>query len=367
MKNNLKFYGVSLLSILFAALVTACGGSDSVDSVGGGGGGGSTYLGTQSPGDVWTWTLNDDSSFSATNSTLSHTYSGTYSTLSASGFLKLSVTATSDPGVIATPTTPVIAYAFEVPGTALIVKPAGTDSDVIVATAQGACPTVDTTYNWTVMPLAGWDSGINEAYGITNTTVTGANFDFIHELFQLDGTSISTTPDLGYTCLNGKITKTGSDVVVGLTPSGFLIGDNGPNVGGFMGMAAPAADVDISPAGFAGREFRGVLFRNGSSGDDTTLIWARPNTGSGNAQLEGGAYVNDDLETGTEAREVTVTFGTQTSPGVVNAVLTPVDGTTPAENFKVVINVINGKYFAFGISTVEGNSNQPYNMLFMEQ
>lgn len=361
-RNNLKIYGISILLALFAVFVTACssgGGSSSS-------GGTTTYLGTQSPGDVWTWTLDSsNNSFSATNTTLSNTYSGTYTTLS-SGFLKLSVTASSDPGVIATPAVPVIAYAFEVPGTALIVKPAGTDSDVIVATAQGACPTADASYNWTVMPSATWDSTSEVAYGVTSSTVTGTNFDFAHNLFLLDGTLMAATSDAGFTCVDGMMTLTGDPLIIGLTPSGFLIGDNGPNAGGFMGMTAPAANVDISTTALAGKDFRGVLFKNGSTGNDTTLIWARPNSTMGD-QLDGGSYVSDDVEAGVENKEVTVTFGAQANPGVVNAVLTPDDLTTPAENFTVVINEINGKYFIFGISTVEGNTNEPYNLILMEQ
>lgn len=359
--KNPRIYGVLILATLFAVFVTACGS-------GGGGSnnsGGTTYLGTQSPGDVWTWTLDNNNNFSAVNMTLSNTYSGTYTTLS-SGFLKLSVTVSSDPAVIATLDVPAIAYAFEVPGTALIVKPAGADSDVIVAAAQGTCPTADASYNWTVMPSATWDSTTDEAYGVSTSTVTGSNFDFVHNLYQLDGTLMATSSDAGSTCADGLITQTGDPLVVGLTPSGFLIGDNGPNEGGFMGMTAPAADVDLSATALAGKEFRGVLFRNGSTGDDTTLIWGRPNATTGTI-LDGGTYINDDVEAGVENTEVTVTFGTQPSPGVVNAVLDPLLAGLVSEDFTIMVNEINGKYFIFGISTVEGNATEPYNLIFIEQ
>ncbi len=353
--------GQTILAVLLAVLVTACGGGSGGGTVAVVADQGTTYLGTQSPGDVWTWTLNEDNTFVAENVTLTHSYSGTYTTL-PSDFLKLSVTSSSNPAVIATPANPAIAFAFEVPGTALVIRPAGADSDVIVATAQGSCPTANASYNWTVMPYAGWDANSSEAYGVTTSTVTGSSFDFVHDLYQLDGTAIATTSGAGFTCAEGRISKDGDPMIVGLTPSGFLIGDNGPNAGGFIGMEAPATNVDLSAAALAGKEFRGVLFRNGSTGDDTALIWGRPNAAGA---LDGGTYF--DIEAGTENQEVTVTFGTQSSPGVVSAVLDPLLAGLASEDFTVMVNEINGKYFVFGISTVEGISTQPYNLVLIEQ
>ena len=52
-------------------------------------------MGTQGPGDVWDWSISNGK-FDATNETTGFTYSGTESML-PTGFMKLTVQATSDP------------------------------------------------------------------------------------------------------------------------------------------------------------------------------------------------------------------------------------------------------------------------------
>src|SRR5579862_1076431 len=105
----------SLLMVLWG-----CGGS----GVGGGSASPSlrSYVGTQGPGDVWSWQLTG-TTFTATNQTQGFHYTGTEATL-PTGFLKLTVGTTDDPNV----TVGQSAYALELPGTALVMKPAGADS-----------------------------------------------------------------------------------------------------------------------------------------------------------------------------------------------------------------------------------------------
>lgn len=320
------------------------------------------YLGTQSPGDVWSWTIITDATgsgtFTATNETLSLDYSGTVSTMS-NKFLKLLVTATTDTSVAP----PAAAYALEVPDTALIVKPVGSDSDVIVGVAQGACPTQSAMYNIVQMTQPGWAYDADSAYSVADVTISGANVDASVTSYLISGDTLTTTSETGMTCSGGRITRSGDPMVIGIAPSGVIIRDGGPGEGGFFGMQAPAANVDLNDVVLAGREFRGVLFKQGSTGDDTRPLWARPN---GTGGLKGGNYL--DFEAGTEdtAQAVTIAFGAQDSAGIVNGTKGD-DGGAITEPIVLMINKISGKYFIYGITVDAGASNAPEIFIAIER
>ena len=137
------------------------------------GGGGSTgapasttqaYVGTQTAGDFWTWSTTTASSgaetFAAANEYTGYTYSGTANALAgtATGFTKLTYTASSDPGV----STGTTAYEIEIPDTAVMAVPGpftllnngddnlyfGSNNPPVVAVAQGTCPTSSGSFNW---------------------------------------------------------------------------------------------------------------------------------------------------------------------------------------------------------------------------
>lgn len=348
---------ISSILLLIAMLVfVGCGGSGSGGSSSSGG---TSYLGTQSPGDVWTWNINRSANtFSATNETNTYTYSGTVATL-PNDFLILTVMETTDPGL----TPPEVAYAFEVPDTALIVKPAEPDSKVIVAVKQGECLTQDATYNWVVMPWNGWNGSGDGAYGVTDITVNGSSYDLSHQEYEIDNDPKPAHSETGITCAEGRIDDSSDpDSVIGVTPSGVIIGDHGPGQGGFVGFEAPASNIAISAAALAGKEFRGVVFKNGNdSGEDTEPVWARANPAGG---IDGGHYT--DFDNGVESTPmVHLAFVTQSSPGVVTGTLTDLSFPN-TENFTFMVSEINGKYFIFGIAAEGGDNSRPYNFLVME-
>ena len=338
-----RFSGLYLAALVFAffiAILCGCGTENGTTTS-------RSYLGTQSPGDVWTWAITTNSvgsgTFSATNATTTYSYSGTVSTL-PSKFLKLAITATTDPAIT---TLPAYAYAFEIPNTAVLVKPAGNNARVIIASAQGTSPTTNGSYNWLTIPPPGWNSDTSIAYGVTSATLTGSTFDFAHNYYLLSGSPASpaTGFDNGFSASNGKITKAGSDMTIGMTPSGVFVGDSGPGNGGFAGMKAPSTNVDLNSVLASGKEYRGVLYKYDASGPDTLLVWGRRNLSGG---LTGGPYT--DVEAGTEdtAHQAVFTFSTQTTPGILNGTATmQVSGTTT--NCTMLINQINGKYIVFGI------------------
>ncbi len=320
-----------------------------------------SYLGTQSPGDVWSWTLTADS-FSAKNVTKNYTYSGSKSTL-ASGFFKLVVTATTDPGV----TPPATAYAVEFPNTALLVQPAGTAPRVVVAASAGACPTAADTYNWVTMPRLSWNSASDEAYGTAASTINSGSFTFNIQPNLLSGTALTPSySQSGWTCSNGSFAKSGATFAFGITPSGIFIGDEGAGAGGMIGVNAPATAVDLTAV--KSKTYRGFQF----STDTTTVanvtepIGGEPATGVNAGKMLGFSYGAPDgnVETNTRCSSCNgfIDFTGQPSPGLVTGTITSGGG---VRNATFVISQVGGKYVIFGV-TVTGSAT-PYNFLVVEQ
>lgn len=99
----------------------------------------------QGSGSEWDWSLNKDGSFSAKELTTNVSIYGTYERLE-SGFVKMTVEAASGPEA---PKQGDEAYALEVPGVALLVKPVlSFEDEIITLVASGTCPDQDFTGNW---------------------------------------------------------------------------------------------------------------------------------------------------------------------------------------------------------------------------
>lgn len=352
--------GFALLAIVSS--VTGC----KLWSSGGGSSGSSgtspvsyTYLGTQSPGDVWSWT-STATTFAADNLTRNYTYAGTKTAL-ANGFLKLVVTSTTDPGV----TVPATAYAVEFPDTALLVQPAGAAPRVVVAASAGACPTAADTYNWVTMPRLGWNPASDEAYGTAASAISSGSFTFNIQPNLLDTTAMTPYSQSGWTCSNGSFTNSGSTFAFGITPSGIFIGDEGTNAGGMIGVNAPAANVNL--ADVMSKTYRGFQF----STDTTTVanvtepIGGEPATGADTGKMLGFSYGGDgNVETDTRCStcDGIIDLTTQSSPGLVTGTITSGGGTN---NATFVISQVSGKYVMFGVTTT--GSGAPYNFLVIEQ
>ena len=251
------------------------------------------YVGTQSPGDYWSWTettYNGSGTFSATNNANGCNYSGSISPLTgnSSGFSELNITSSTDPNI----TTPTSAYELEIPSTMVMaaVAPFYTfnhSGEVqlsihgpVIAAAQGSCPsTGTTTVNWVVMPDDNWCPAANaniatgssncssadNAYGTATIVVDASGNDTISVTsYDLQGNP-TTPPTLSScTCSSGIITcSEGSNTdTIAFTPSGIFVMDTAKR--GIVGVVQPASNIDITSTicWLVGNSFRGMVFNS---------------------------------------------------------------------------------------------------------
>ncbi len=331
-----------------------------------------SYLGTQSPGDAWSWTITRDASgtgtFSGTNNTSGKQYSGTVATLS-NKFLQLKITSSSDASVVGT-----TAPAVEFPTTALVVQPAGANDSPMIAAAQGTCPTQGSSYNWIKIPNLTWDPTVDAAFGTATTSGTGDSFDFSIASYLLGGsTPFNTVDDTGFACSSGEISSSDTTMpLFGATPSGMLVGDQGTN-GGVIGMLQPQADIGSAAILQQGREFRGYVFMThppmGPDGvtpvDKTEAVWAHT---LGDNLITAGRYTDftngvEDVCPGGDSC-ATFSLGTEVAPGEFAGTMT--DSHAGSHPFTLMINQISGKYMIFGFSYNDAPS-RPLLFMVMEQ
>jgi hypothetical protein len=363
----------AVTSILFFLLIASmfqlsgCGGSSSLSS------GANLYFGTQSPGDAWSWTItrnsNGSGTFSAINSTSGNTYSGTVLTLS-NKFLQLTITATTDSTVAIGS----ISYAVEFPNTALIVKPAGDKDALVIAAAQGICPS-PASYNWVKVANQNWNVDTDPAFGTATSSGSSSSPTFSVAQYLLGGTALATVMYSG-SCSNGVITST-ANTTFAVTPSGVFIGDQGTD-GGVIGMLQPSANIGSAAVLQQGREFRGFVFMTHppfeSDGktlqDKTQAIWSRT---KGDNLITAGEYTNfasgteDSCPSGDSC--ATLSLDSEVAPGEFSGTMT--DSHAGTHPFTLMINQINGKYMIFGFSRNQAGSDPnalyPYLFAVMEQ
>jgi len=310
-------------------------------------------MGTQAPGDVWDWSISNGT-FTATNETKGYTYAGTESVL-PTGFMKLELTSTTDPGASAGQS----AYALEFPGTALLIKPAGDDTNPpIMAGSLGsnpAGPTVD--FNFVTVPKTGWTAGSEPAYGTASFNVSGNDYTGTVSKYMMDGTLHDTGPG-SFTMVGGRMTV-GEPVGVtaAMTPTGVFVLDFGPGAGGVIGVKQPASNIDL--ADLASKGFKGFLVNGGKTQCVTV-------TSNGDGTLHGAGYsLGGGVETGAmdNGAGVTITFDSQPAPGLAKISLVTSGG---SESLVVSINQVNGKYMMFAFGTSANPSDPPYNVLLVQ-
>ncbi|OGB90596.1 hypothetical protein A2625_03540 [candidate division WOR-1 bacterium RIFCSPHIGHO2_01_FULL_53_15] len=312
-----------------------------------------SYLGTQSPGDVWSWTIGEGT-FICTNETQGRYYGGSFTTYT-SGFSKAVISATNDPDV---PTDgSATAYFLEYPNTMLLAMPTGSDNVIVCAASAATAPSAG-QYNFVQIPSPSWTS-TSQSYGTAEASVSGGLYTFNVNKYDLSGNLVETTVEAGYSFSNGRLTKAGSGLQIFMTPSGAFMGDNGPGSGGFAG----AAKQTVSAIAIAAKEYRGVLFSYnvGTHHDLIEAVGAEPISGSSNS-LSG--FIYDNVESGArQTNTVTLEIGSQLGNGIVPGIMHYIDGTS--DDFDMVVSTLSGKYIILGIAT--NRHGQPQNFLVVEQ
>jgi len=146
-RNNIyKLIGV----VAAATIISACSGGSDTTAITTTTAAAASYSG---PGSKWNFDLATDGTFSIERSAgvgapVDMTVGGNYSRLS-SGFMKLTVGSSTGTNAPAAGET---AWAVEVPGYALLVKPIQSNSDqIITMVAAGSCPTGDLMANWVLV------------------------------------------------------------------------------------------------------------------------------------------------------------------------------------------------------------------------
>ncbi len=320
------------------------------------------YVGTQQPGDVWSWTLGA-SNFSGTNETLGYIYSGSVQQLQ-SGFAALTIDSTNDPDVAPGSR----AYAVEIPGTCLLVRPAGEERLLpIIGTGLGSNPTAETlTMNWITVPREGFDVLGDDAFGVAEFTRTEAGYDLEIEFGRIGYESGPLEIGSGGQLVeqDGRflvLDEGQPDVVFGLQRSGVFMADFGPNAGGIIGMQVPSSPLSWSDV--ASVDYIGMLVRSNRS----QLVQCGPGSSPGvlrgyglftEGAIESG--VPDDFDPGVELR-----LGTNIANGLYTVNLRSLEEGAPDEQLFLIAGEVDGKRVMFGFG---GNVDDgTYNLLLVEK
>jgi len=251
-----------------------------------------TYKGTQSPGDVWTWSLDKEQGhMTATwdygtfdDSSDDITIEGTFETL-PSGYLKVTIVDT-EPANDEIPTDGTAwFYALEIPNMAMVVKPEGSiKGDIIAMVAEGDCATIEGAYNYVISaPGNGkdFDPVTEEAFGYAEFTDNGSGFDVNGYKFSLDcinGACSDTGPIEGLpvaTCDNGGFVSiadaSGTQAQGQFTQSGAMMMDFGYGNGGvFATKTTESATKDA----FLDNTYLGIAYIPSNNDEKTVPIKA---------------------------------------------------------------------------------------------
>lgn len=379
---------LTLLTVLLAIVLAGCKlfGSSTGTSATTGTTATNSYIGTQSPGDLWTATF-ANGTFTATNKNTANavTFSGT-TALQASGLLQLTVTSSDTPSLVAVGA---IGYAYEFPGTATLMQPPGTTVGAVsnttpvflVAQAATAGFTTGSQFNWIDVPTSIWTIGSGSCPSTAGSTgnvlgvgsvsaVNGSTITITFDEYDYCGNKTTSAASNNLTDMgNGEVQGTNGGVTITfqVSPSGAFMGDvtssTAQQVAGFIGMKAPTTAVNKNALLAQNRTFRGFVFRTNGSASSPYTEPVGGNITAGASTISG--FTMDPVSGTSAGGGVSIDLGT--SQVLSNGVFDGATITTLANNIAhhatFVVNQINGKYFMFGF----GLDGVPFNFMLMEQ
>ena len=373
-KKLLPWYLLALV-VLSLAFIYGCGAAPTS-----GGGGGSlsnrvgtySYAGTQSPGDVWSWTISTETFTGSCESGLQSGFwvTGEWNIL-ASGFSKAHVINSSDDGAKGS-----YAYFLEFPNTMLLVKPlseGGNNDKVIICAASTTLEPATGRYNFVNIPKRNWDTSAS-ALGtveVTNPGGPGGDWDFNVVNFLITGEPCSSSIESDYTYSNGTFSKDGSPLKIFMTPSFVFLGDNGPDQGGFGGASLEAISTS-ELSSIINHTFIGVRFLyyplTGTGETEPVKLVKKAGTDT----VRGGGL---NVETGDNLPNtgyVEITFEAQQANGFIKANVASYNQYSVYLGYQMFQGIIsrigpadNKKYMLFGIG-YEYDSDRAFNFLAIQ-
>jgi len=253
---------LSLLVLLTALPATRCGGSSkappppqglpplTVPSQS------NSYLGTQSPGDMWQVSIDHTSnSFDAADLTNSGAGMVLGSIVNQIGFIGLAQTNVSPPFQP-------FGFALEIPGRALLLRP-GINTVPLAALVPGTCLDINgnVTFQFVALPGQNWEATTDAAYGTVQINANGSAWNFSNfAQFTVGNSSQSGATLSAGTCAtnaNGGVVTippnrpASVSATLSVGPSGFFVADQFLSTAsgtftGAAGVIQPSASLNIS-------------------------------------------------------------------------------------------------------------------------
>jgi len=368
MKNKIWFYVLILgLCLTSFAFIYGCGANPTS-------GGGTTsgianrdgtysYSGTQSPGDVWSWTISTETFFGS-NETTGMRISGTWQTL-VSGFGKATISISEGPDK---PSVGDKAYFLEFPNTMLLVRPDNaTDSRVMVCAASATIEPNQGKYIYVNIPESGWDLA-SPSYG----TVEVSDISAKRKNFDITPYTITGEPVAGghmnynFIYSNGTFTEESGadDTKVFMTPSNVFFGDSGTGKGGFAGASLEASSSFTSDFDHVFKGVRFIYYSDTLTGETEPVTCSKIAT---REALLANSY--SDVDAGTlMGQGVIITFEAQQPTGFRRGYVTDL-GDGHSEIIQCTVSRVgpagNRKHVVFGIGL--DDRNRSFNFLLIEQ
>jgi hypothetical protein len=265
---------LSFLVVLTALAATSCGGSSRAPAPAQGlpaltvPGPSNSYLGTQSPGDMWQVSIDHTSnSFGAADLTNSGAGTVLGSIVNQIGFLGLAQTNVSPPFQP-------FGFALEIPGRALLLRP-GINTAPLAALVPGSCLNINgnVTFQFVALPHQNWEVGKDAAYGSVQVSANGNAWNFSNFTQLTLGNSSQSGATLGAgscatNAAGGLVTIPLNPIstisaALSVGPSGFFVADQFLSTAsgaltGAAGIIQPSASVNISSV--VGGSYLGFIY-----------------------------------------------------------------------------------------------------------